>query len=642
MRSLQFIFLCYLCLALSAGAAYRDGDFTIPQVSQGFTHCLQTSNDVIRNESSDTLLRIDTINVIRPGQLIMRKKCVNGYSFFTGKLDTAVFFKRPLLYAFPIPGWARLSDIVQYRFYREPTDKPGRDEDAVYFDNERIYVKNYSVIHYYRNGIWFNLDGMDSLLTGSISIISEPPGAAVIIDGESTSEITPCTVNRLLPGIHKIELFLDNYHFYSKSVKVSPDSTVKASFQLLSDMDTVYITGNVPYGLLLLPQSPTDSMFMVDSQIVRSNRAQLQPGKHRVTWNGAQFYESVDTTVTIVEGVVSYFDFMFRRRYGMLRVHPVPADVQICIQNDPCRFGEQIVEIPTGIYRITAHRYGYKSIMKEVLVLPDTIITCEINLLRSPDKDADGFVDSVDQCPDVYGIYDGCPRQRVKDAVAIKRSEVKEYANNDPFSIDFSTVGFILRLPTRKTFANFLSAFSSGKIGGINNYRGLSFFNSLQMSYRGFFAALELGQWASGIHYQRDDTMKIFTEKGNQYSIYYDSLANVEPVMLIPSTTVALGLHYTFSWVNVVYSLGYQWEDIIITGLYNSGEASFEKVTFNNDWWFHQLHFETNFRTGEVIAPVAYFKLKFPFGRTLRTRWHVMQAGLFLKITPSNRKGDPK
>jgi hypothetical protein len=84
---------------------------------------------------------------------------------------------------------------------------------------------------------------MDSLLTGSISIISEPPGAAVTIDGENTSEITPCTIHRLLPGIHKIELFLDNYHFYSKSVKVAPDSTVKASFQLLSDMDTVYITG---------------------------------------------------------------------------------------------------------------------------------------------------------------------------------------------------------------------------------------------------------------------------------------------------------------------------------------------------------------------------------------------------------------
>jgi hypothetical protein len=638
LRALHFIFLLQLCCTLSAVSAYRDGDFTIPQVLQEFTHCTQKSNDVIHNESSDTLPGIDTINAIRPGKLVMRKKCVSGYSFFTGKLDTSVFFKRPPLYAFSIPGWARLSDIIQYRFYREPTDKPGRDEETVYFDNERIFVRNFSVIYYYRNGIWFHLDGMDSLLMGGISIISEPPGAAVAIDGESTSEITPCTINRLLPGIHKIELFLDNYHFLSKSVKVYSDSTVKTSFQLLSDMDTVYITGSVPYGLLLLPQPPIDSLFMIDSQSVRSGRVQLQPGKHRISWNGAQLYESVDTTITIADGVVSYFDFMFRRRYGMLRIHPVPADAQICIQNDPCRFGEQIVEIPTEIYRVTAHRYGFKSIMKEVLVQPDTIITCEINLLRSPDRDADGFVDSVDKCPDIYGLYDGCPRQRVKDAVAIKRSEVVEYVKNDPFSFDISTVGFILRMPTRKSYANFLSAFSSGKIGGVNNYRGLTFFNSLQVSFKGFFTALELGQWASGIHYQRDDTMKISTEKGSQYCIYYDSIANVEPVMLIPSTTVALGLHYDFSWVNVAYSLGYQWEDIIITGLYNTGTDTFERVTFNNDWWFHQLHFETNFRTGEVVAPVAYFKFKFPFGRTLRTRWHVMQAGLFLKITPKNKK----
>jgi hypothetical protein len=626
----------------TALGAYRDGDFTIPQVQSDFTHCTQLSNDIIRNESADTLLRIDTIHSVRPGQLVMRKKCVNGYSFFSGKLDTSAFFKRPPLYAFTIPGWARISDIIQYRFYREPTDKPGRDEETVYFDNYRIFVRNYSVIYYYRNGIWFHLDGEDSIMTGNISILSEPPGATVAIDGQSASETTPCTIHHLLPGTHSVELFLDKYHFLSKSVKVHSDSTVKASFQLLSDMDTVYITGDVSYGLLLLPQPPTDSLFLIDSQYEYSNRIQLAPGKHSISWNGAELYESVDTTITIKKGVVSYFNFNFRRRYGMLRIHPVPADAQVCIQNDPCRFGEQIVEIPTEIYRITAHRYGFKSIMKEVLVKPDTIITCELDLLRSPDSDADGFVDSVDQCPQVYGLYDGCPRQRVKDAVSIKRSEVFDYVKNDPFSFDISTFGFLLRLPTKREYANFLSAFSSGKIGGINNYRGLSFFNSCQVSFKSVLATFELGQWTSGIHYQRIDTMKLSTEMGHQYYIFYDSLRNIEPVMFIPSTAVTLGLHYNFSWINVVYSIGYQWEDIILTGLYNTSTERFDRVTFNNDWWFHQLHFETNFRLGEFIAPVAYLKFKFPFGQTLRTKWHVMQAGMFLKITPFFRKNTLK
>ncbi len=633
------IFLVYLFIFYRGlSAAYRDGDFTIPQVSPGFVHCKATSNEIIRTESSDTLERIDTVGILRPGQLVMRQKCNNGYSFFSGKLDTTAFLKRPPLYAFSIPGWARLSDILQYRFYREPTDKPGRDEETVYFDQERIFVRNYSVIYYYRNGIWFHLDGEDSLLTGSISIHSEPPGATVAIDGETISETTPCSINHLLPGIHKVELFLDNYHFLSKSVKVFSDSLVKTSFQLLTNMDTVYITGDVPYGLLLLPQPPTDSLFSVDSHYVASTRVQLPPGRHTVSWNGDQLYESVDTAVIIKEGVVSYFDFVFRRRYGMLRITPIPADAQICIQNDPCRFGEQILEIPSDIYRVTAHRYGFKSLMREILVQPDTIITCEMNLLRSPDRDADGFVDSIDQCPEIYGLYDGCPRQRVKDAMTIKRSEVSEYIKSDPFSFDFSTINFILRMPTRKAFSDFLSAFSSGRIGGINNYRGFSFINSFQASWKGMIAALELGQWSSGIHYQRDDTMKISTEKGNQYEIYYDSLTGVEPVMLIPSTTVSFGLHYNFSWVNVAYSLGYQWEDIILRGLYNTGTQSFERVAFDNDWWFHQLQFETNFRTGEMISPIAFFKFKFPFGKTLRTRWHVMQAGVILKITPAHKK----
>jgi hypothetical protein len=230
----------------------------------------------------------------------------------------------------------------------------------------------------------------------------------------------------------------------------------------------------------------------------------------------------------------------------------------------------------------------------------------------------------------------------VKDAVTIKRSEVIDYVKNDPFSFDISTFGFLLRLPTKKEYSNFLSAFSSGKIGGINNYRGLSFFNSCQLSFKSVIATLELGQWTSGIHYQRADTMKLSTERGHQYYIFYDSLRNIEPVMFIPSTAVTLGLHYNFSWINVVYSIGYQWEDIILTGLYNTSTERFDRVTFNNDWWFHQLHFETNFRTGETVAPVAYLKFKFPFGQTLRTKWHVMQAGMFLKITPFFRKNTLK
>lgn len=642
MRILTILFLYLFIFSGVLSAAYRDGDFTIPETSPDFIHCKALSNDIIRTESVDTLERVDTVNALHPGQLVMRQKYNNGYSFFRGKLDTAALLKRPPLYAFSIPGWARLSDIIQYRFYREPTTMPGRDEETVYFDQDRIFVRNYSVIYYYRNGIWFHLDGEDSLLTGSVSIQSEPPGATVAIDGETISETTPCSITRLLPGVHKIELFLDKYHFLSKSVKVYPDSLVKTSFQLVNDMDTVYISGHVFYGLLLLPQPPTDSLFSIDSHYVASTRVQLQPGQHTISWNGAQLYESVDTTITVREGVVSYFDFVFRRRYGMLRITPIPADAQICIQNDPCRFGEQIVEIPSDLYRVSAHRYGFKSQMKEVLVQPDTIITCEMNLLRSPDKDADGFVDSIDQCPDVYGLYDGCPRQRVKDAMAIKRAEVSEYVKNDPFSFDFSTIGFILRMPTKKPFTDFLSAFSSGKTGGINNYRGFAFLNSFQASWKGMIATLELGQWSSGIHYQRDDTMKIATEQGQKYDIYYDSLTGVEPVMLIPSTTVSFGLHYNFSWVNVAYSLGYQWEDIILTGLYNTNNQNFEKVTFNNDWWFHQLQFETNFRTGEVLSPVAYFKFKFPFGQTLRTRWHVIQAGILLKITPANKKSRSK
>ena len=437
-----------------------------------------------------------------------------------------------------------------------------------------------------------------------------------------------------------MELFLENYHFFQKSIKISPDSTTTASFKLISDMDTVYITGNVSHGLLLMPQPPVDTLFKVDNTYISGQRVQLLPGTRQISWNGGIFYESIDTLVTITSGVVSYFDVVFKRRYGILRIIPIPVDAEVCINNEPCRFGEQIMEIPVGLYRISAHRYGFKSVKKDLLVLPDTIINCEMNLLQFPDADADGFVDSIDQCPNRYGLHDGCPRQHIDDALSIKKEEVADFVKNDPFSFDISTIGFIIRMPTKKRFSNFMSAFSSGKIGGVNNYRGFTFFNTYQLSFKSLFANAELGQWSSGIHYQRDDTITLQSQHGTAYQIFFDSTTGEEPVLIIPSTSLAIGLHYSLSWINVIYALGHQWEDIIIEDLFNTSTQRYESVTFNNDWWYHQLGVESNFRVGESVAPAAYFKFKFPFGKTVRTRWHVMQAGLAIKVTPrySERK----
>lgn len=623
------------CLStVSLYAAFRDGDNTIAGFRLNSGDLPLRSTGLIISETGEYLQELDSLPVLKPGQVIMRRKDGSGYRFYKGILDTAAFYRKPQFYsAFTFPGWARLSDLILYRFYRAPTEMTGNDENEIYFDNERIYLRQFSRVYYYKNHNWYSIQGIPSLQLGAIELVSAPEGAQVTIDGEQTGLVTPCTIDRLIPGTYNVELFLAHHHFLRKSIRVYPQSKLYASFELLGDMDTVYITGKAPHGVLMLPQPPIDSQFVIDEKKIGDSRIRLEPGDHHVQWNGGFSYQSVDTVLFISEGAIFFFDHQFKRRYGVLRVIPYPVDAEVCIQGKPCRIGEQVLEIPSGRYSISAFRQGFINIIKSTTVEPDSITTCVMDLVQMPDRDGDGFTDNVDKCPDTYGLHDGCPRQRFGDAVEAKVQDLREFVRNDNFSAGFSLMGMIMKIPTRKKFSNFLSTFSSGKIGGINNYRGLTFLNMFEASYRGLFASVELGQWSAGLHYQREDTLEL-AAGNSRYLVFYDSL-DVEPAIFIPSTGVSLGVHYNWSWINVVYSVGYQWEDIILDQVFNTSTGEFQRITFNNDWWFHQLYTEADLHVGEAFMPSLYFKFKFPFGPFKRTRWHVMQAGIQIKLTPA-------
>lgn len=618
-------------------ADLRDGDYSIPVFRVGQQRINLARTDVIVSETGDSLREIDSLPKLRTGQVIYRHRIANRFAFFKGILDTAAFGKNPVLYTFKIPSWASLSDIVQYRFFRSPTEKNGNDEDEIYFDAEHIYIKHFPEIYYYKDFSWNKLEGSSSLPLGGIEIFTDPPGAQIVIDGKEIGLFTPYTFKQLLAGVYSFELVLPGYNTFQKSVRIYPGNMVTAAFELLSDMDTIYISGKAPYGLLILPQPPTDSLFYVDSNRIFSLKTRLHPGAHRLRWNGAEMYESIDTIITISEGIVAYFDHVFKRRYGVLRVIPSPSDAEVCIEGLPCKIGEQLLELPSDRYTISAFHLGFRNLKKPVTVFPDTITVARMDLTQMPDIDGDGFVDSVDECPDKYGLFGGCPRMKPGEALKAKREEIKNFLKTDPLTFGSSLIGGLNRVPTSKRFGKFLSSFSGVKIGGINNYRGMTMVNNYHIQYRGLFTGLELGQWIAGLSYQRDDTLEILT-KEKKYLIFNDSINIIEPVMYIPSTALCFGLHYSWSWVNLVYAIGYQWEDIILDQIYNATDDRLERITMNNDWWFHQIGMEANFNFDGFVVPSVYARMKLPFGKSRVTRWLALQTGIQFKLVPSNWK----
>ncbi|MBN1306533.1 MAG: PEGA domain-containing protein [Chitinispirillaceae bacterium] len=613
-------------------ADYRGGNFKIAVTahSENAPHLIE--NDIIKGEIDSFLHVIDTITrlAVRPGQLIMRRKFeTESYGFYRGVLDTAAFTLRPPLFSFPFPHWARCEDMLQYRFYRLPTESIGADETILYFDNERLYTRFYSRLYYFRNGIWFPLDGSAKKPVGSISIHSNPSGAGIVVDGAPTGRVSPDTIEGLIGGVHTIELRLSNYQFFRKKIRIVPDSTVSASFELIADVDTVFITGEASYGLLLLPEPPLDRPYVVDDSVkVYTARIRLAPGSHRLQWDGDERYVPVDSVIEIPEGKVVYFDYLFERRYGIVRLIPFPADAEICIDQFGCGTGERVEELPAGFYRINTYRLGFQKVKHDLHVIADTITSLRIDLRQVPDGDGDGYIDSLDVCPKEYGLYNGCPTPHLKTAVKGIVEEISDFVATDSLTFGFSLMGIVSKTPTNQHFRNFLSVFSSGKTGGVNNYRGMTILNSFSILYRGLFGIFELGQWSAGLHYQRSDTLYL----NPNHIVYFDSLLDVEPRVYFPSTAVGLGFHYNRSWLNIAYAIGYQWEDIILDQIFSLSDNSLVQVTFDNDWWFHQVNIEADFNHGDLFVPSLYCTFKFPFGPYKRTRWMALNAGLQMKI----------
>jgi hypothetical protein len=73
---------------------------------------------------------------------------------------------------------------------------------------------------------------------GSIVITSDPPGAAIILDGQNTGFGTPATISSLVAGDYEIKLQLANHEEFTQVVTVSDG----VQFPLNADLTPVYST----------------------------------------------------------------------------------------------------------------------------------------------------------------------------------------------------------------------------------------------------------------------------------------------------------------------------------------------------------------------------------------------------------------
>ncbi|MDR2727777.1 MAG: PEGA domain-containing protein, partial [Chitinispirillales bacterium] len=495
----RLIFSAVMAAAIVCFAQLPD-PHTIADFNITDTTLILESGFAIKRPPSDTLLSLEyPPQFIKPGEIVMRKKFGPDYKLYSGEFDETALKAFPALNIFEIPKWSGSGQIMWYRIYSSPENSRGLDEEVVFFDNERIYLQHHETIYYSRNDKWYTLQAVNKTIRGALSIESEPQGADIYIYGKSTGYKTPALINNLIAGKYETELFLPDYNFQRKTLTVKTGEVSSASFELISDIEPLLVLGENQHGILVLPHPPLDSAYLINGSPVTSLKNQLAQGEYHLWWRGGDLYKDVDTLINIEAGKMFYFNVPFVRLAGKAVFELEPKDALVCVEGFPCRWGELSVELPSGFHTARISRHGYFSERRKFSVSHDKISRVKVALELNSDRDGDGFPDSVDKCPDVYGLYDGCPKPKFMNMVMIKAEEINEYVETEPFSFAISAMGLISRSPTNRKFHNFLSSFSGGRTGGLNNYQGFTISNIYQAAFRGFIGQIELGQWSSGI-----------------------------------------------------------------------------------------------------------------------------------------------
>ncbi len=279
---------------------------------------------------------------------------------------------------------------------------------------------------------------------------------------------------------------------------------------------------------------------------------------------------------------------------------------------------------------LTIRKYGYLTHDTSCVYTGNIgIDTLRITLKKIRDADGDGFADSVDNCPEEHGFYEGCPRPRLKTVIADKLYEFADSITNDLPACTIRLLGHVSRTPLNPRFRRFLGLFSHfGPI--MNNYRGFCVGNSIRFSGKGMSASFDFGQWLSGLEYRRGDTVCIDTEN-EQFMILYDSLSGRIPAVFFTSTSAAAGVHFSVGKVDIIYSPGYQWEDIILRNITGNNNRS-TRAVFNNDHWFHYLHGSVAFPAGRSFLPLLFASLKLPLKPAPYTSWNTVTIGLEVRL----------
>lgn len=202
---------------------------------------------------------------------------------------------------------------------------------------------------------------------GSLAIVTNPRGAAVLLNGEPLEDVTPVRIDGIATGTYEVAVSLHGRQTKSATVEVFPGAETERTFEL----------ERVPMGRLSVQTVPGNAAVVLAGAAAEYRPGvELPVGDYRVRV-AAPGYGTLERTVDVRQGR-NVVDITLARVFGPLRIsiRPSAARVRVTYRDvDGSRTVayEDGMELPAGAFSVRATAMGYRNLLRNLTMDGDGV-----------------------------------------------------------------------------------------------------------------------------------------------------------------------------------------------------------------------------------------------------------------------------
>ena len=199
--------------------------------------------------------------------------------------------------------------------------------------------------------------------TGSVLVESEPTNATIYLDGDEVG-ITPDTLRSIIPGRYLMEVKMDGYKVWSKSIIVRANKENALTVVLQT------ITGSI-----LIESEPAKARIFLDGDEVGTTPESFRyitPGPHEIEVKMDE-YEDWREIVDVEAGKEKVLTALLQLRTGSILIESEPTKAKVYLNGKKVgTTAETITGLIPGKYSVEVWMDGYEVWSESVEVEADT------------------------------------------------------------------------------------------------------------------------------------------------------------------------------------------------------------------------------------------------------------------------------